>query len=150
MSRLKSSVLVWVQFCCRWKSLILIKKNLPEKHNNATEFKFTIFMPLQIHDVSKNLQSWLFSLQVNLQGRKQEQADLPFSLAIHWVDKSTHWHHPMYCFCPKLCLIDLVLHVTIKLEFCLLMVWWCWCCRLWGFLLQPASQPSATIVFFSC
>lgn len=60
--------------------LYWLRKDLPEKHNNAAEFKFTIFMSLQVHNVSKNMQSWLYSLQVNLWGRRQEKANLPVEL----------------------------------------------------------------------
>lgn len=57
MSRLRSSVLVWIKFCCRWKSFRQLKKRIARKTQQCSEFKFTTLMSLQVANVSKNMQS---------------------------------------------------------------------------------------------
>lgn len=70
--------------------LYWLRKDFPEKHNN-TEFKFTIFMCLQLHNTSKNLPISLCSSQVSLWGRRWEQADFSVQLIsypLNWQTSS--------------------------------------------------------------
>lgn len=111
-----------------------LKKRLARKTQQCSEFEFTTLMSLQVPNVSKNMQNWLYALQVNLWGRRQEQTDFPeelLSYPLSWQINSLTPHNTLLPsgFPSWPC-------ATSGSWTRILMLWWCWCYwRVWKLLL---------------